>query len=205
MPNNVYSIQDGINELVRQDIKTVAEAVQTATEVLAAAVDVDNATTDNVVHVVDRAVQGDLADTKTASEAIQAEIEFIQPDVADIKTAAEAAARLTPNTVVHSAIAQDTASPLDMPVDIPEIHSAEGKYTVFIENNGNANVTVLLQNGTLFGDSGTMAFGNIVSSFQIEPNEIVILPVNSWLIGDAAKVYMTSASNISASVEVRSL
>lgn len=141
MPNNVYSIQDGINELVRQG--------------------------------------GD--------------------------SGGGAPARLTPNTVVHSAIAQDTASPLDMPVDIPEIHSAEGKYTVFIENNGNANVTVLLQNGTLFGDSGTMAFGNIVSSFQIEPNEIVILPVNSWLIGDAAKVYMTSASNISASVEVRSL
>lgn len=38
------------------DIKTAAEAVQTATEALAAAVDVDNATTDNVVHVVDRAV-----------------------------------------------------------------------------------------------------------------------------------------------------
>ncbi len=58
MPNNVYSIQDGINELVRQggDSAVAAEAVQTATEALAAAVDVDNATTDNVVHVVDRAV-----------------------------------------------------------------------------------------------------------------------------------------------------
>lgn len=56
---NVADVLDAIKTAVEdaaEEAAVAAEAVQTATETLAAAVDVDNATTDNVVHVVDRAV-----------------------------------------------------------------------------------------------------------------------------------------------------
>lgn len=109
------------------------------------------------------------------------------------------------NATVFSTIETNESSPLALSVPIPETLSPEGKYCVLFENTGNGKVEVDLQIGTLFGDSGNMSWMSLTSKFEVEPNESVVVPVNSWLIGDGSRIVLTSSSDISANIEVRTL
>ena len=50
-----------------------------------------------------------------------------------------------------------------------------------------------------------MSWMSLTSKFEVEPNESVVVPVNSWLIGDGSRIVLTSSSDISANIEVRTL
>ena len=109
------------------------------------------------------------------------------------------------NATVFSTIETNESSPLALPVPLPETLSPEGKYCVLFENTGNGKVEVDLQIGTLYGESGYMSWMSLTSKFEVEPNESVVVPVNSWLIGDGSRIVLTSSSDISANIEVRTL
>lgn len=110
------------------------------------------------------------------------------------------------NKTIYQVVAEDIESPQTFSVSIPESPTAEAKYSVCVYNAGAADVTIKLQNGTDFGvDGGDVLFGDIIPEFVVTPEEHVYVNVNGWLVGTAARIVASSASNINLNVEVRGL